>query len=476
MDDIDEQQDMEDDLSDYSNEYSDMEEDENTRCTFYNHICALRWMACVRLPPDAELPDYLLPYHARVLSQCNEGAKYIEPDSLWHNKYNFTIYTVKSCFVYRSMMLHVDASNSDEDYLQELFCNFADSLYTSGNYELTYMEECVISYMNNIRHTKGVRLMQRVMKAGLYRFPPSWCSKLILDSVGRDVIYTSGADAMFLAAGNGLVDYVSEKLTSGAATVTMTVFVSCNNFYLSANYGYDDVKFAVGGTLLHMAACSGDVSMIKLLIEKGANINAKNIYGTTPLHAASIRNRVEAIRVLVELGADVVVKNNGSETPLHSASFCNNVEAIRVLVELGADVNAKDGNGGTPLQSASLSNHVEAIRVLVELGADVNTRNLGGDETPLHTASHIPHVEAIRVLVELGADVNAKNGNGETPLHKAAIFNRVKIIRLLVELGADVNAKNNDGETPLVHLRRISDSSCYFDIAIQVLVELGEAK
>src|SRR4051794_16402256 len=80
----------------------------------------------------------------------------------------------------------------------------------------------------------------------------------------------------------------------------------------------------------------------KVLVECGADVNARNDSGLTPLYPAVVSNKIEVVKVLVDYGADVNARNDKAWTPLHSAVLANKVEAVKFLVECGADVNASD--------------------------------------------------------------------------------------------------------------------------------------
>jgi len=92
-----------------------------------------------------------------------------------------------------------------------------------------------------------------------------------------------------------------------------------------------------------------DMSKVQDLIERGADVRAKDNRGETPLHFASWYNSIEIAKFLIERGADVRAKNNGGRTPLHWASKRNHIEIAKLLLDAGSDVEAKNNNGETPL-------------------------------------------------------------------------------------------------------------------------------
>lgn len=96
-----------------------------------------------------------------------------------------------------------------------------------------------------------------------------------------------------------------------------------------------------------------NIEIIKLLINNGADANAKNYTDSSPLHfAVALKNKgTEIIKLLIEKGADVNAKNCYGDTPLHRAVF-RSLENTKILIEHGADVNIKDKDGKTPLDIA----------------------------------------------------------------------------------------------------------------------------
>ena len=158
-------------------------------------------------------------------------------------------------------------------------------------------------------------------------------------------------------------------------------------------------------------------------------VNATDDYDRTPLHLASEDGNPEVVELLLENGADVNAKDDFG-TPLHDASRNGRTEVVELLLERGAEVEAKNKDGRTPLHDASRNGHTKIAKLLLENGKDLYTDvdgKLNKDfidkfvdvkdkkgVTPLHYASWDGYTDIAKVLLERGANINAKTKNGET--------------------------------------------------------------
>ena len=164
------------------------------------------------------------------------------------------------------------------------------------------------------------------------------------------------------------------------------------------------------------------------------------------LRASSSYRRV--IQLLLQHGADVNARDQSHNMPLHLALFESDTD-VRLLIEHGADIHARDGNHSTPLHLASAEGSTKTVKLLIEHGADVHAED-ESYSTPLHLATSKGNAETIQLLIKHGLDVNACNETRTTPLHLAVSRQEPipYVVRVLLERGANVSAEDYKGQTP----------------------------
>jgi ankyrin repeat protein len=228
---------------------------------------------------------------------------------------------------------------------------------------------------------------------------------------------------------------------------------------------------------LDLAIDGGYEDIVRLLLDAGAwPSDRESSLDDTPLMRAARRGHVGIIRLLVERGADMDEHEFAGNRPLMLAALFGHREAVEMLLELGAELECEARDGYTALLHAIHGAHPEIIRLLVERGAQINRHDKHGftylmhpltgpyfrrlykarrpgDPRPAHPAI-VPRwdVETVRVLLSLGADVHLRgNGRneGKTVLMQAALEGQEAIAKLFLAAGADLYARDVQGRTAL---------------------------
>ena len=148
--------------------------------------------------------------------------------------------------------------------------------------------------------------------------------------------------------------------------------------------------------------------------------------------------RVRAMRLLLDRGANVNMQGGEYNNALQAAASRGEHEAIQLLLDEGAVVNAQGGPYGNALQAAAYSGIPEAIQLLLDKGADIHAQG-GQYGNALQAAAG--KIDAMQLLLHHGADVNAQGGEYGNALQAAAYWGRVRCVRLLLNKGANVNAQ-----------------------------------
>ncbi|EKV57992.1 ankyrin repeat-containing protein [Brachyspira hampsonii 30446] len=179
-----------------------------------------------------------------------------------------------------------------------------------------------------------------------------------------------------------------------------------------------------------------DEELVRKLIDLGADINLPTeLTGFTPL-MASLHN-IAIAELLIEKGADIEAKDDDGINALVYASTYNNEEMVKFLLEKGADANTvceieneHTDISSTPLMNAAYRGNTNIINMLLENGADINyTTDFG--MTALMMAASFNQFEAAKVLLENNADTSVTDEYGRTALDLAKLEDYKDIVQLL---------------------------------------------
>ena len=172
------------------------------------------------------------------------------------------------------------------------------------------------------------------------------------------------------------------------------------------------IKDKFGMTVLYHAAEKGHEPVVRLLLERGADVNAQGGFYGNALQAAS-RTAIEGWWSCCWRGARTsTLKADTTATPCRPRRRNGDRGVVELLLERGADVNAQGGHYGNALQAASFNGHRGVVELLLERGADVNAQ--GGDYgNALQAASSNGDRGVVELLLERGADVKAASIYGD---------------------------------------------------------------
>ena len=264
---------------------------------------------------------------------------------------------------------------------------------------------------------------------------------------------------------------------------------------------------------IHDAVQTGDIATVRLLLARGADVNAKTREGITLLVSAVLERQPAIVELLLRLKADPNAATTGGNTALMAAAMAGHRAIAQQLLAAHADVNARNRDGATPLFLAARQGHAGLVQLLLEKGADVTIRHREYQATALRLAAaaqpldkdqvvefwsagwpKLPalnpeekqersaqvllaeavrasgpdwaeklradvavllvqgagHREVAEMLLARGAEIEARDREGNTPLYWAAWHGAGPVVDVLLAHRAEVDARNQSGWSPLM--------------------------
>jgi len=143
-----------------------------------------------------------------------------------------------------------------------------------------------------------------------------------------------------------------------------------------------NVEPAAGYTPLYRASVNGSTEIVKELLDRGASVKfppSPLNPETSPLFLVASYGYTPVLKLLIEKGVDVNVKHGaGGRSPLHDAALNGRLDIVKLLVENGADIHAEDKNGYTPIINAAQRRKAEVVDYLMQKGADPKKESRNG--------------------------------------------------------------------------------------------------
>lgn len=218
---------------------------------------------------------------------------------------------------------------------------------------------------------------------------------------------------------------------------------------------YRDTKS--GMNALDYACDYNHVRAVKLLLERGSNIDARDRHGKTVFQRMIEKKQINLISVLILYKANINEQyGTMNYTALHYACEYGLKDIAILLMNNGANVDIINSSGLTPLLVACESCHFDIACLLIENGADKTVSNSGG-KTALHLACEKGNLKLIKLLLMKGDNVindtkfinRSKSKDGFTALHISCYWGYLDVIEELLNHGANMNIATHEGSTPL---------------------------
>lgn len=224
---------------------------------------------------------------------------------------------------------------------------------------------------------------------------------------------------------------------------------------------------------LHLAAEEGYTAVVRLLLGRGAYIDA-GAPGRTALRAAVERGHRDVVEVLLDASADPDFDINTRDTRGRTCLTwgISHPEVVHLLLQRGADVRSQDSDKLTALHVAAEEGYEDVVPILLGFEPDINARDIYG-QTCLYRGFSHPNI--VRLLLDgpRGADTELQAFDGTTPLHRAIKGSHKESVALLLQAGADTESEDYEYQKPLdILLKELKPSALSAEL-LELLLEHG---
>lgn len=225
----------------------------------------------------------------------------------------------------------------------------------------------------------------------------------------------------------------------------------------------------------------GNIKEAEAAVNNGADVNgfiksSSNGYAVTPFLIFAVkRKKPDMIKFLLDYGADVNIKDVWGATSLHYAVWNCPTKISAILLSGGADVNSRDAHGYTPFYTVLIKRNRKLTNLLAAAGADPNIKDKDGNNAiNLISSLSFPFpADIVRSVIKLGSDINVPDNKGETPLMKVAALKDIPLMKILLSAGADIRQTNIYGMTAIDILKaETQNDSKYAEYLEEIKKEL----
>jgi ankyrin repeat protein len=184
------------------------------------------------------------------------------------------------------------------------------------------------------------------------------------------------------------------------------------------------------GDIFRPAMAGNEGEVIRLLDADPTLLDREDEDGDRPLASAAWHGHLGMVRLLLERGANINATGDGGDTALHLAALWGHYEVLALLLDKGAETNSRDHYGHTPFMRACFNDHLGVVNMLYQhmQGQGLDDRSDSG-WTALHYAARCGSEEVVRFLLLAGADPTITNNEGRTPRALAEQTDDIEILR-----------------------------------------------
>jgi ankyrin repeat protein len=291
--------------------------------------------------------------------------------------------------------------------------------------------------------------------------------KLVIEA-GANVNHLDpkGGSAVFLCAQHNRPDFMRILFKYGALPAP------------KPSVGHNDARQR-NSAPIHIAASRNNTGAMKVLLEHGADVNQKILTsGATALILAAHTGFIEAMKVLVDFDADLDAYDLDRRTALHKACESGHLKAVELLLDNFATVDCIDQKGYTPLMIAVRQGLLPIVKALLVAGASAKHVSERGSsmfdklfEAIMYGLHWATALQIGGLLIQHGADVNG-NSSGVPPLHSACVLQNPTVsctmMKLLLDNRANVDGVDSSGKTAM----HIAAAECRLE-AVELLLSYG---
>ncbi|XP_044132876.1 ankyrin repeat and SOCS box protein 15 isoform X1 [Bufo gargarizans] len=249
--------------------------------------------------------------------------------------------------------------------------------------------------------------------------PVRQITEIILDAIHKtqcEQKTNDGETPLTLAAKSGLVENVKVLLEKGV---------------------WPNTKNSKGESPLLLAVRIGSYDMVSLLISYDCTINQPCVKRWSSMHEAAKQGHKDIISLLLKNGGNVNLRDGFGVTPLGVAAEFGQCDVLEQLIHKGGEINIEADDGSTVLADAATGGNPDCIALLLEYGASGNMPDKEG-YLPIHKAAYGGHYLALKYLIPVTSR-HAIKRSGLSPIHSAVDGQSVQCLELLIENDFDVN-------------------------------------